>query len=238
MTTEPIPPRGSRALFVVAALLIVVIWQLPHGEQILYPFSLLATYVHEMGHGLTALMTGGEFKELVMYPDGSGVALWAGSGRLQRAVVAAGGLLGPTIAGAAILVASRRQSWARWVLLFVSFGLALSVPLFVRNLFGVIFVVAAAVAIGGVARLVPRLAPFAAQLLGVVLCLALFRDVDYMFSPGGMIAGQQHSSDSAAIADALFLPYWFWGAIVAATAAIVLALAVRAALRPLEPRLP
>ena len=32
----------------------------PWGPLILYPFTLFTTWVHEMGHGLTALAFGGE----------------------------------------------------------------------------------------------------------------------------------------------------------------------------------
>lgn len=236
---QPPPPpptnESARLPLILAAALVLVLWQVPYGQHILYPFSLLATYAHEMGHGITALITGGSFESFVMYPDGSGLATWTGGGRLRQAMVAAGGLLGPTIAGAAILVASRRPKRARWVLFALALGMALSVPLFVRNFFGVLFVLGMAVAIGLSAKLFPRFAPFLAQLLGVVLCVALFRDLDYMFSSGGVIAGEQRLSDSGAIAEALFLPYWFWGALVAATAVIVLCAGLWAALRSNRP---
>lgn len=239
MTTELRPPTAgtARLLMIVAAAVVLVLWQLPYGPQILYPFTLLATYAHEMGHGLTALLLGGQFERLMIYPDGSGLAYSGTDGsRISRALVAAGGLLGPTVAGAVLLVLSRRPKRGRWLLAAVALGLGLSALFFVRNLFGWAFVVLAALSIGAIARFVPRLAPFTAQLLAVVLCMAVFRDLDYMFSPGGTVDGVQHRSDSATIADALFLPYWFWGGLVAATSFGVLAVGTYLALRPPKER--
>ena len=52
-----------------------------------------------------------------------------------------------------------------------------------------------------------------------------------MFSDGGMVGGVQRMSDSAAIADAMFLPYWFWGALTAVFSFAVLALGIYLAFR-------
>jgi hypothetical protein len=76
-----------------AAAVTLLLWQFSWGNYILYPFSILATWFHEMGHGLTALFLGGNFHKLVMLPNGSGYAVHSGSlflGPIGRALVAAG----------------------------------------------------------------------------------------------------------------------------------------------------
>ncbi|MCX7595352.1 MAG: M50 family metallopeptidase, partial [Fischerella sp.] len=65
---------------IVAAIVTIGLWQLPAGNYILYPFSILATWFHEMGHGLMALLLGGNFQQLQIFPDGSGVATYSYSG--------------------------------------------------------------------------------------------------------------------------------------------------------------
>lgn len=225
-------PGHSRRLLFLAAILTFVIWQLPFGDLALYPLSLLATYAHEMGHGLTALLVGGRFDALAIYPDGSGLAQWTGDvGRVGRAAVAAGGLLGPSIAGAALLVLSRNTRHAPKLLFLIGLVMLASVGLFVRNGFGILFLLAVAGSLVAIARSWPRAAPFTVQLIGVQLTLALFRDLDYMFSAGGIVNGRPHPSDSAAISQALFGPYWLWGALVAVTAALCLFMGLRFALR-------
>ena len=50
--------EDSHGMLLLAVLVIVVAWQVPYGPQALYPLTLLATFAHEMGHGLTALLAG------------------------------------------------------------------------------------------------------------------------------------------------------------------------------------
>ncbi|MEM6859500.1 MAG: M50 family metallopeptidase [Myxococcota bacterium] len=212
-------------------MLTVVGWQVPWGAQALFPFTLLATYVHEMGHGLTALLLGGEFRSLVLHPDGSGTAFSTNSGSLAAAAVAAGGLLGPSILGGGLLAASRRPSAARWWLLMGGIVMAASLVLVVRNGFGVAFVGAGAAILIAVARYRPRWSPFVLRLLAVQMALSIFRDVDYMFSPGALLDGVPRISDSQAMAEALFLPYWFWGGLTAGLALMALGLGAWVAFR-------
>ncbi|HEY6814612.1 MAG TPA: M50 family metallopeptidase, partial [Croceibacterium sp.] len=56
------------------ALLCIVLWQTYWGSLLLYPFTILATWFHEMGHGIAAMLVGGQFDRLMIYQDGSGVA--------------------------------------------------------------------------------------------------------------------------------------------------------------------
>jgi hypothetical protein len=201
------------------ALATVVLWQFPWGTWVLYPFSLLATYAHEMGHGLTAVLFGQSFISLQLFPDGSGVAHWQGdAGRLARAAIAAGGLVGPSLAGGFLLAATRVRAASRWLLLTLGLVAVGSVLLVVRNPFGVVFVTAVATAAFAVVRLRPDWSPWIVQILAVELALSVFRDVDYMFSSHAVVGGVPRPSDSSVIAEALLLPFWVWGALAAVVA--------------------
>jgi hypothetical protein len=222
-----------RWAIVIIAALTLVIWQLPYGRLILYPLSILATYAHEMGHGFTALLMGASFEKLELFADGSGRAFWSGEvGRIGRALIAAGGLVGPSIAGATGLALTSRPRLARHLLFALGCLMLLSIVLVVRSLFGFVFVTMFALLFIAFARAAGgRHAPLVLQLVGVNLCLAIFQDVRYMFSEGGVIAGVKHLSDTAVIADALLLPYWFWGALTAVFSFAVLALGIVLAFR-------
>ena len=66
---------GSRIALILGALLILALQRwVPMGRLILYPFTLLSTWVHEMGHGISALLVGGHFLRLDIYADASGMA--------------------------------------------------------------------------------------------------------------------------------------------------------------------
>ncbi|MFM8007422.1 MAG: M50 family metallopeptidase, partial [Dolichospermum sp.] len=94
---------------VAAGIVTAFLWQIPIGNYILYPFSILATWFHEMGHGLMALILGGQFQKLEIFGNGSGVAHYTLSNRwgyLGIGLVAAAGPMGPPLAGAGLILAS------------------------------------------------------------------------------------------------------------------------------------
>ena len=73
MTTPPFAParhanRARIALF-GAAVVTIVLYFVPFGKYVLYPLMLFSTFVHEMGHGLTAAL-GGDFLYFKMWADG------------------------------------------------------------------------------------------------------------------------------------------------------------------------
>lgn len=67
-----------------------------YGRLILYPITLLVTFLHEFGHALGALITGGEVLSVQINPDGSGVTTTRGG---SRAIILMGGYIGSAILG-------------------------------------------------------------------------------------------------------------------------------------------
>ncbi len=208
--------HSRQKLFLTTAF-IVVVWQLPYGRELLYPLSLVATFAHELGHGMTALFCGAEFESLVLYADGSGLATWNGNpGRLATAAIASGGLVGPTVAGVALLLFSGSPQHARRVLGVLGILVVLSIVLWVRNPFGILFMLGVAAVCGLASRKFgDRTASFLLHVVAVTLCLSWFSDIGYMFSSHAIVGGRSMPSDSAHIAQALWLPFWFWGALIA-----------------------
>ena len=207
----------SRRLLILSTVAVVLLWQVPYGPQLLYPLTLLATYAHEMGHGLTALITGSEFDQMVLHADGSGMAVWHGNpGRVTTALIAAGGLVGPTFAGIGLLLVSSKPRYATKVLAALSALLFVSVVLWSRNAFGVAFLLAVTATLGMAAKLLPQnAASFLLHFIAATLCLSWFNHLGYLFSAEAVVNGVAMPSDSSVIAQALWLPYWFWGGVVA-----------------------
>ena len=217
-----------RTLLILSTAATVLIWQLPYGRQVLYPLTLLATFAHEMGHGLTALLLGAQFDQLLLHADGSGMAVWHGNpGRIATALIAAGGLVGPTVAGITLLLLSRSPRFARAVLGTLALLLTVSMVLWSRNSFGAVFLMALAATLALAARVLPdSAAAFLLHLIAATLCLSWFTDLDYMFSAQAIVNGVAQPSDSAVMAQALWLPYWFWGGVVAVFSLAVAALGI------------
>ncbi|MEM9561863.1 MAG: M50 family metallopeptidase [Actinomycetota bacterium] len=217
---------GNRLMtyFWVAAAVSLILPRIPYGRNLLYPFSLLGTWAHEMGHGLVAIMVGGSFERLVLFQNLGGTAYSSGVGTLGRAVVAAGGLLGPALAGGLIIILGSRETTARWVLAGLTVVLALSLLLFVRNTFGWVSLTLIALALGGLAFYGPLVGRvFVAQLIGIQFCVVSVTTLDYMFTKNFVRDGQVIDSDTQQIAEVLLLPYWFWGALIAAMSFAIMA---------------
>ena len=204
------------AFFAAAVVASVVLPRLPYGRNVLYPFALLGTWAHEMGHGLMAVLLGGSFERLEVYRSLGGVAFFGGVGDVGRVLVAAAGLLGPAIVGAVVIVYGARPSAARRVLLVLGVVVLVSVVLVVRNGFGIVALGLIGVALAGLGYFGPQLLRIAlTQLIGVQFCMASWGTLDYMFTATFVRNGQTVDSDTQSIAEVLLLPYWFWGAVTA-----------------------
>ena len=215
---------------VAAALITISLWQIPAGAYILYPFTILATWFHEMGHGLAAIILGGNFQQLQIYGDGSGVAFHSGRlylGSIGRALVAAAGPMGPPIAGAGLILASRKFQTASVCLKILGGLLLFSVLVWVRSLFGIVAISLLGLTILGISlKAAPWFQGFSVQFLGVQACISTYHQLDYLFSSN---AGSLGLSDTAQIQRQLFLPYWFWGGLMAIASLVILVQSLRVA---------
>jgi hypothetical protein len=217
---------------IAAAITTIVLWQIPGGDYILYPFTILATWFHEMGHGLAAILLGGQFQQLQIFPNGSGVAYHSGAlflGAIGQAIVAAAGPMGPPMAGSVLILASRSVKTASLSLKILGGFLILSTLIWVRSLFGLIAIPLLGLIILGIAFRAPRwMQGFAIQFLGVQACVSTYLQLNYLFSAS---AGPGLHSDSAQIQQQLFLPYWFWGGLMAIASLVILVQSLRIAYR-------
>ncbi|WP_345719845.1 M50 family metallopeptidase [Qipengyuania sphaerica] len=207
-------------LLVVLGFISILLWGSPWGGYLLYPFSILATWFHEMGHGLAAMAFGNDFERLVIFPDGSGYAMHfseAEPSRFSQAMIAASGLLGPTFAGCMLILAARTHKATQIALALLGVALLGSTLIWVRSMTGWLVLPAlGAISLGLAFYGREKYRRFAVQFLGVQGCISIYRDFGYLFSEGGVMEGRMQRSDTGYIADALFLPYWFWGAVITA----------------------
>lgn len=211
---------------VLAACMVVLIPQLPFGNYLMYPFMILTTWFHEMGHGLTALLMGMKFDSLVLLPDGSGYAALRypnDSSVIAQALVSAGGPLGPAIAGAALILASQTPRMCRIALDVLAVVIVLSCIIWVRSVVGWVVLPAVAALIFFIATKGSEdWKRFAVQFFGVHAAISMFGQWRYLFSSGANLGGSHQVSDTGAIEQYLLLPHWLWaGAIIATGAAIV-----------------
>jgi hypothetical protein len=233
--TKGLATRSPRRALVLAALLVVALQMLvPLGRQILYPFTLLGTWVHEMGHGLTALLTGGSFTRLEIFGDGSGLAHSSYVPGWRSGLVPMSGLLAPPLVGCAVLALARGGRRARIILSALAAALLISLAIWVRSTAGLLAMPLVAAALALVAwRRSGDSNLLVAQLVGLLLALDTVTRIDYLFTS----STERGPSDIAKVAEAFGGHYLAWGALLAAVSLALCALGLWLAWRPSQPKL-
>lgn len=235
---QPLVKAGSQGeaigRLVVAGLVVTMLPALPFGSYLIYPFAILTTWFHEMGHGLTALLLGQHFEQLVIFPNGSGYAQSQVAGeasRLTHAAIAAGGPLAPSAVGALLIVASAHPRAWRPVLWGSAAVILLSVAIWVRSATGWWALPLVAAILATIAwRGSPAFARFTLQFVGVLGAMSMLRDWGYLFTEQAVVGGQAILSDTGQIAAVLGLAHWFWAALIVAVSAVMVGAALKYAL--------
>lgn len=203
------------ALTLIATLLL---WQLPFGGFVLYPFKILATWLHEGSHGLVMAVTGAGFDRMEVFADGSGLA--HGSRPViafAAALIAAAGYMGTPLWGVALLAASRSVQGARRGLAVGGALMLASAILVVSNRFGQVALGATGAGIVVVAFAVPaRWVQVAAHGIAAQACINAVVDIRVLYRPSLYVDGVVvRDSDAHAMASATFgteadWAVWFW----------------------------
>jgi len=168
------------------------------------PLEILVVFFHEASHALMTLVTGGEVVRMEVTIERGGSVLSAGGNRF---LILSAGYLGSLLIGAALLVVSMRTRHDRMVLAMVAVAMAVATLLYMRNVFGLIYGFAGAIALFAIARWLPAIASdYALRLIGVMSLLYVPRDI---FSD--TIARSQLRSDAFMLADEFGGTTWFWG---------------------------
>ena len=92
----------------------------------------------------------------------------------------------------------------------------------VRNAFGLGFTLLLGGGLLFTAIRAPRACQTVAILLAVQLGLSVFSRSDYLFTRTALTVAGPMPSDVSVMAAALFLPYWFWGAVCGALSLLFL----------------
>jgi hypothetical protein len=225
-----------------AGLVVIFLPALPFGNYLVYPFLILTTWFHEMGHGIAALAAGQEFRQLMIFANGSGVAesaIAADASRWTGVVIAAGGPLGPSLVGALLILASARERLWRPSLWLMAAAILGSVIVYVRSPVGYIVLPLVAAALAWVAwRGKPGLARFTLQFIGILAAMSMFRDFNYLFTREAVINGQRILSDTGQIAALTGLPHWLWAGVILTVSALMVGASLKFALAERRSRRP
>ncbi len=225
----------------VALLASLLLWNLPFGGLLLYPFKLLATWLHEMSHGLVMILTNTGLERVEIYRDTSGLAHPSSlAGPTAQAFIAAAGYMGTAVWGALLLVVTPTGRSARRAMLVFAALLGVSVILVVDSSrddhFGewAISLMCGVVAVAAII-LPARWRVAVAHFIAAQACVNALLDIRVLFRPNQVVNGSETgtaNSDAHAMALATFgtLDSWavyFWAATWLVWSLLVFYLALR-----------
>uniref|UniRef100_A0A7S2ES01 Uncharacterized protein n=1 Tax=Trieres chinensis TaxID=1514140 RepID=A0A7S2ES01_TRICV len=217
------PERTSRLekliereqLLLKSLVVLVILMNFPFGRFVLYPFMLFSTWVHELCHGLAAILVGGSVTKIYVYKDGSGLAYTRMStGNLytmKRAFVAGAGYSGTALVGGVLLLFRRTRRGPRRGV--AGFGLAMLITcaLWVRNPFAIVVLSVFGFVLGLCSWFLPanRVGELY-SFLAATCCLNAVDSIWGLFHDADFVNGEDVSTDAETVSDVLFWPYWFW----------------------------
>ncbi|MCB0164195.1 MAG: M50 family metallopeptidase [Anaerolineae bacterium] len=224
-----ITTKQTLILIGVAGLAAMLLAIVPWLGFLNYPFRLLITLVHELSHGLAALITGGAFIRFVIFSDGSGLAYTAGGWRL---LVIPAGYLGVALFGGVLIMLGRNHRWSRIAmavigLVIILFTLRYGIPsIFTDHVLGGVLTTISGVFFGGLFLLValkasPPWIVFLLHLIAIRAGLTAFSDIITVIGLSMPFAASVRS-DAQSMADLTFIPAVVWAVAWAAVAFLLI----------------
>lgn len=213
----------------VAGLAAVLLAIVPWLSFLNYPFRLLITIVHELSHGLAALITGGSFIRFVIFSDGSGLAYTTGGWRL---LVIPAGYLGVALFGAVLIMLGRNHRWSRIAmaiigLVMILFTLRYGIPsIFSDHMLGGVLTTVSGVFFGGLFLLIAfkassRWIVFLLNFIAIQAGLTAFSDIVTVIGLS-MPFLTPARSDAQSMADLTLIPAVVWALVWAAVAFLLI----------------
>jgi hypothetical protein len=191
----------------------IVLW----NTFVAYPFRVFVVFLHEISHGLAAILSGGELVSIGLSPNEGGVAVTRGGWRF---LVLSAGYLGSLLFGAVFLLLGSRRRWAPGVVGLLGIFTLVVTLVYVRSWFGFLYgVLAAGVFILFASKLQAEASEILLAAVGVMSCLYAVWDI-----ASDVLLRSMPMSDASALADLTGVPAVVWGVLwVAASLGVIVA---------------
>ena len=160
---------------IVIFIIIGALWNIPIVSHAIYPLKIFVVFMHELSHGLMAIATGGQIKEIVVVSQQGGHAITIGGSEFWTLMA---GYLGSLAWGGLILVLAARTHLDKLLSTLIGIGMVLVSIRYVRNPFGLMF----GIAFGGLLVIVGLLLSEALndlilRVIGLTSCLYAILDI-------------------------------------------------------------
>lgn len=193
--------RDKPLLVAIAAMLLLM--NTPTVGMVLYPFKIFSTWIHELSHGTAAVLVGGGISKLLIYPDTSGLAwTYTNGSNFERGFVASAGYTGTAVLGMILLLFRRTHRGPTIGTIGIGVAIILSCLLFVRNLFGLVFLpIMAVVLIVCAWKLNAKYVGYLYSFLAATCSFNAVDNISELFGGVGYVNGEESENDAMAVAE-------------------------------------
>ncbi|MCB1456967.1 MAG: M50 family metallopeptidase [Nitratireductor sp.] len=200
--------------------LVYALW----NTQVVFPLKILVVFLHELSHGLAAILTGGSIEWITLAPDESGLAYIRGGSRFA---ILTAGYLGSLLLGVLVLLAALKTSADRIVMGVFGATMILVAAFYIRDLFPLVFCIGTGLAMLASAWwLSHRANDVALRIIGLSSMIYVPYDI---FSD--TIARSELRSDARMLAEEFGGSTMLWGGIWLLLSIAVILLCLRYAFR-------
>jgi len=186
------------------AVYFAILWFLWNTPAV-YPLKIFVVLLHEISHGVMAVLTGGAIEKMIITSNEGGLCACPGGSRF---LTLSAGYLGSLLWGAAILVAARGKGKIPQIAAAAVGVIVIAVTiLYVRNAFGLLFGVAFGGGLMAVAYYLPSEGISALlTALGLTSCLYAILDIK-----SDILDRPEVLSDARMLAEHTGIPTLAWG---------------------------
>ncbi len=204
-------PYFDKILITIIVLLSILFW----NSAIIYPIKLFVVLLHEISHGLIAILTGGKVESIeINYHLGGSCSINGGN----HIFIAFAGYLGSLIWGALLFMFSFEKSKLKYFSTFLALLLLYFSANYISGVNGVIFTLLFII----VLILLPRFLSFQINKIifssiGLISCLYVLTDIKE-----DIFVSEFRITDAQLLSETLGLSPFFWGFLWLIISAIVI----------------
>ncbi|KMT65274.1 M50 family metallopeptidase [Catenovulum maritimum] len=193
---------NSKWYFLSLLLLALIVKWLPF---INLPFKWLATYFHELSHGLMAILTGGKIQYIELYVNGGGLCVSQGGIQLLTSFIGYAGAVGWGML--MVYSATLKAKVVKFISLSLVLICVLSLLLWIRDILSMLVIIAVTLTLAlPLTKLATQWVKPFMMFLGIITML------NAIYSPLYLIDGRS-LGDGATLAKLTYIPEIFWVAV-------------------------
>ena len=198
---------------IIASIILIIALNIYEGRILLYPFRIMSTWVHEMCHGMAAILVNGRISKLEIFKDGSGLAYTSVNATWKRGFVASAGYPGTAVTGCILLLIRRTTLGPTFGTIGLGALIVLSCLFWVRNTWGFVVLLIEGFALMLLGWQLPAtILDNLFNFLAASICLNAVESIHDLFAINDYMVGGQvaTSSDAHTVAEKWGMGFRFW----------------------------